>query len=90
MGRLGNGPSGRSGSAATDRAWSNHSMTTAFSDFDCSIRSIRGLQQVARRDLALGNQRRLVRGIHPPCFLGKTTHGFRLYHDRYRQLSTFG
>ena len=37
-----NGPSGRAaGSAATDRAWSNHSMTTAFTaGFDCSIRWI--------------------------------------------------
>src|SRR5271165_2774033 len=36
-----NGPAGRSGSAATDRAWSNHSMTTALTaGFDCSIRSI--------------------------------------------------
>src|SRR5271166_2257933 len=36
-----NGPLGRSGSAATDRACSNHSMTTAFNvGFDCSIRSI--------------------------------------------------
>ena len=40
-----------------------------------SIRSMRGLEQLARRDVAAANERSLIGGIHPPCLRCKRTIG---------------